>query len=196
MCRHHSPEKLTVRQLWRLDLKSWKYLGLDWTKKKKTFCVKWEQKLVQRTGSKSVLRYNTMTRSKGMSWLIVNDTRFGDFCVAEGSVNQHPELISHSLSLSLSLPPQCLVRRCLRSARRCWWRTWPGCRSAPGCSSRPWARGPLRPTCWRTSGSLRTSSRTTATGCRGWRSSSRYNTRLKRALTEQRTVLEEDDDDD
>lgn len=70
--------------------------------------------------------------------------------------------------------PQFLIPRCLHTARRCWWRTWPERRSALERPRTLRARPPQRLTCWRTSGNWKTSFRTTASGCRGWRSSSGY----------------------
>lgn len=96
--------------------------------------------------------------------------------VTDRSIRPNSEEAAHFLSLCFRFfLPQFLIPRCLLSARRCWWRTWPKCRSTLERLKTLRARGrPPRLTCWRTFGSWKTSFRITASGCKGWRSSSGY----------------------
>lgn len=80
----------------------------------------------------------------------------------------------HLKCLSLSFVSQSHAPRFRPTSKKFWWRTSPACLSALNCSSKAWAMAPQTPTCWRTFGNWRTSSRTTATGCTGWRSLWRY----------------------
>ena len=86
------------------------------------------------------------------------------------------------------LSPQFLILRCLHSARRCWWRTWPEHRCTLERPRPLQVKRPQRLTCWRTFGNWKNSFRTTASGCRGWRASSGYD-RVQQDGIEMKIVL-------